>query len=331
MDRKDDEILRIAAEYMDYLEDLMGESGHEGYVADLINDVYSLLTGQDVPIIDVKYVDKEEFMEYMDYDVDGEDWLEEFEEFVSKGKQPKEEKPQYTLGNSDAFGKRVADSMDDLLDTYEEMGYKLDHLEHDKEYLVEKNAALVGQATELVLELGKKDKTIEVLNKTIDSIFEKGDSDLNKILFEKVKHIEEDIKLPERSTEASAGYDFYAIEDITIPSTSNEEEEFEVKLVRTGIKAQMPTDVVLNLYSRSSMAIKNGIILVNGVGVIDSDYYGNESNDGEIAFAYLNVTGKPYEIKKGDKIGQGVFQKYLVTTNDDAKGIRTGGVGSTGK
>ena len=71
--------------------------------------------------------------------------------------------------------------------------------------------------------------------------------------------------------------------------------------------------------------------MANSVGLIDSDYYGNEDNDGHFFFAYFNCSDHDIEIKKGDVIGQVVFTKFLITDNDSATGVRKGGFGSTDK
>ena len=102
-------------------------------------------------------------------------------------------------------------------------------------------------------------------------------------------------------------------------------------LIPTGIKAYMADDEVLYLYNRSSNPKKKGLILANSVGVIDKDYYNNPDNDGHIMFAFYNMKEEDIIIKKGEAIGQGVFMKYLVTDDDKATGIRTGGFGSTDK
>ena len=136
------------------------------------------------------------------------------------------------------------------------------------------------------------------------------------------------INLPIRKTKYSAGYDIEAAEDVVIPSFKK---GGKPTLIKTGIKAYMQDDEVLMLYNRSSNPKKKGLILANSVGVIDKDYYGNEDNDGHIMFAFYNIKEEDIEIKKGEAIGQGVFQKYLVTDNDQADGIRQGGFGSTSK
>ena len=93
----------------------------------------------------------------------------------------------------------------------------------------------------------------------------------------------------------------------------------------------MPDDEVVLLYNRSSNPKKKGLIMANSVGVIDKDYYGNPDNDGHIMFAFYNIKEEDIEIKKGEAIGQALFQKYLITDNDKAEGKRMGGFGSTRK
>ncbi len=134
-----------------------------------------------------------------------------------------------------------------------------------------------------------------------------------------------DFKLPKRATTHSAGYDFYSPEDVFIPGKGI------VTYVKTGVKAKMQEDEFLMLCNRSSNPKKKELVLMNGVGVVDSDYYSNPDNDGEICFAMssLNETGST--IKKGEIIGQGIFQKYYTTEDDNAESQRVGGFGSTTK
>lgn len=136
------------------------------------------------------------------------------------------------------------------------------------------------------------------------------------------------INLPERKTKYSAGYDIECAEDVTISSFKK---GANPTLIKTGIKAYMQDDEVLMLYNRSSNPKKKGLILANSVGVIDKDYYGNPDNDGHIMFAFYNIKDEDIVIKKGEAIGQAVFQKYLVTDDDKAEGERVGGFGSTTK
>lgn len=134
-----------------------------------------------------------------------------------------------------------------------------------------------------------------------------------------------EIKLPTRADSRSAGYDFYIPKDVTInPGQS--------VLVFTDVKAYMLEDEVLEIYIRSSLAVKQGIILANSVGVIDASYYSNESNDGNIGIALVNTSGKTVELSAGDRIAQGIFKKYLtVDDGETLNEVRTGGIGSSGK
>lgn len=136
------------------------------------------------------------------------------------------------------------------------------------------------------------------------------------------------INLPVRSTKNSAGYDVEAAEDCIIPAFKPGQKP---TLVKTGIKAYMESDEVLILANRSSNPGKKGLILANSIGVVDSDYYENPDNDGHIMYAFFNFKAEDVEIKKRERIGQAIFQKYLVTDNDIAQGERTGGFGSTNK
>ena len=147
--------------------------------------------------------------------------------------------------------------------------------------------------------------------------------------FEVAKGFEDkEINLPERKTKYSAGYDIEAAEDVIIPSFKK---GINPTLVKTGIKVYMLDDEVVLLYNRSSNPKKKGLIMANSVGVIDKDYYGNPDNDGHIMFAFYNIKEEDIEIKKGEAIGQALFQKYLITDDDKAEGKRMGGFGSTRK
>ena len=136
------------------------------------------------------------------------------------------------------------------------------------------------------------------------------------------------INLPIRKTKYSAGYDVEAAEDTIVPAFKPGQKP---TLIKTGIKAYMQDDEVLMIYNRSSNPKKKGLVLCNSVGVIDKDYYGNPDNDGHIMYAFYNVKEEDIEIKKGEAIGQAIFQKYLVTDDDKAQGERVGGFGSTSK
>ena len=142
-----------------------------------------------------------------------------------------------------------------------------------------------------------------------------------EVVKDEFRKTEGEIKLPTRASEHSAGYDFYSPVDVTIQPN-------ESVLVWTDVKAHMYYDNVLLIFVRSSMG-KHPVVIANGTGIIDSDYYGNESTDGNIGFRLMNLGDKPYEIKIGDRIGQGVFVKYGTVKDDNTSSTRTGGFGSS--
>ena len=173
--------------------------------------------------------------------------------------------------------------------------------------------------------------------------------------FEKVSRFNEvDLPLPVRKTAESAGYDFVVAEDIVIPpyrTVCNRIKEncdsilrnytldeaaaaikaanAKVSLVSTGMKCQLDSGTYLELSVRSSCPLKHWLILGNSVGIIDADYYNNPDNEGEIFFQIINLAPFPICLKQGDAIGQGIIKPYLITDDDAATGIRTGGFGST--
>ena len=105
------------------------------------------------------------------------------------------------------------------------------------------------------------------------------------------------INLPERKTKYSAGYDVEAAEDCVVPAY-----KFGQKptLIKTGIKAYMPENEYLMLTNRSSNPGKRGLVMANGIGIIDSDYYGNPDNDGAFMYSFFNFFEKDLEIKKDE-------------------------------
>ena len=144
--------------------------------------------------------------------------------------------------------------------------------------------------------------------------------------FEKItKYQDVTFPMPVRKTTTSAGYDICVPEDVALLPN-------RLVMVPTGIKAYMQPDEFLGIHIRSSMAVKKSVRLVNNVGIIDADYYNNPDNEGHIMLALLNTGVGPLLLKKGERVAQGIFYKYLVT-DDDAKtekDERAGGFGSTG-
>lgn len=133
-----------------------------------------------------------------------------------------------------------------------------------------------------------------------------------------------DYILPVRGSSKSACYDLSSPISVTIEPHSS-------ALIWLNIKSYMLDDEVLEVYVRSSIGIKKSLMLKNTVGIIDADYYSNESNDGNIGLALYNTTDEAVVIEKGERVCQAMFQKYLVADDDVClKNERTGGIGSTG-
>lgn len=136
----------------------------------------------------------------------------------------------------------------------------------------------------------------------------------------------EDIMIitPKRSTESSAGYDFYAPKTYTI-------QPGESAIIPTYIKAYMNSDEVLLIAPRSSFGYKYDMVIKSTIGVIDSDYVDNEENGGNIIIGVKNNSNDVLTIEAGKHFAQGIFMKYLVTDDDDSfpKRKRSGGIGST--
>lgn len=133
------------------------------------------------------------------------------------------------------------------------------------------------------------------------------------------------IELPRRSTTHAAAYDIAAATDITVPPFHP---GIKPTLIPTGLKAYCQPDECYFVFNRSSGAGK-GIVLANGVGVIDADYYANSDNDGHFQVLVFNVSDHELRVKKGDRIAQVIFQKFLTVDHDVAGGERLGGFGST--
>lgn len=139
------------------------------------------------------------------------------------------------------------------------------------------------------------------------------------------ENVYDEIKLPKRATQGSAGYDFFSTLDFSLAPGES------IK-IPTGIRAYIEDGWVLKIYPRSGLGFKFRLQLNNTVGIIDSDYY-NSDNEGHI---FIKITNDSKEertvtIKKGEAFAQGIFLEYGVTYDDDVEEIRNGGFGSTSK
>lgn len=154
------------------------------------------------------------------------------------------------------------------------------------------------------------------------------------------KYKEQELTLPKRATKGSAGYDLTAAVDVVVPSvfkalqTSHQGEKSPMHstLIPTGVKAYMPDNEYLLLANRSSNPMKRQLAVPNGIGVIDADYYGNESNEGEIFVQVINYGLEDVKVSKGERIAQGIFSRYEVADNEEESfEKRIGGFGSSGR
>ena len=186
------------------------------------------------------------------------------------------------------------------------------------------------------------------------------------VYFEKVSRFNDiDLPIPTRATANSAGYDFVVAEDVVLPPMNfltskiqdhvfekNADKDFygfvdpftlddmanltkelksKITLVSTGMKCHLNPGQYLELSVRSSTPLNHRIICGNSVGIIDADYCDNPDNEGEIFFQLVNLSPFAIQLKRGDKIGQGIIKSYGITDNDAATGERLGGFGSTSK
>ena len=130
------------------------------------------------------------------------------------------------------------------------------------------------------------------------------------------------VHYPTRGSINSAGYDFYADKDYNIAPN-------EVIKIWTDIKAYMQPNEFLMLDVRSSMGGK--FMLANTIGIVDSDYYENPNNDGNIGIFLKNISNETQHIKRDQRIAQGIFMEYLKIDGDKTIEERKGGFGSSGR
>lgn len=140
-----------------------------------------------------------------------------------------------------------------------------------------------------------------------------------------IQKIYEEIKLPQRATKGSAGYDFFAPLDFELKPG-------EEILIPTGVRVSMNDDYVLMLFPRSSLGFKYRLQINNTVGIIDSDYY-HAKNEGHIFCKFTNDTrqDKVVSLSKGEGMVQGIFVPFGLTNDDSVETERVGGIGSTTK
>ena len=139
----------------------------------------------------------------------------------------------------------------------------------------------------------------------------------------KITRLDPTIPLPAYGTDEAAGFDLAAASDITIGPG-------QIALVRTGLIIEVPTGHFLAIFARSSTPLKRGLVVANGVGVIDPDYSG--PND-EVMIQVLNFTKADVVVRRGDRLAQGIVlpaPRVMWNEVEEIRGVTRGGFGATG-
>ena len=139
-----------------------------------------------------------------------------------------------------------------------------------------------------------------------------------------IESIYNDVKLPERSSKFSAGYDFF------LPDGINVYTENDV-MIPTGIRCvNMDDDMVLMMFPRSGLGSKYRFCLANSVGIVDADYSLSD-NEGHIFMKMVNDGVLDLQLEKGKAFCQGILLRYSTVQDDNVEAVRNGGFGSSNK
>jgi dUTP pyrophosphatase len=139
----------------------------------------------------------------------------------------------------------------------------------------------------------------------------------------RIRRLHPHVSLPEYQTQGSAAFDLAASDDMTIVPG-------EVKLVPTGLVIEVPPGMFLAIFARSSTPLKRGLMVANGVGVVDSDYCGPED---EIKIAVINVSRAVVDVNRGDRLAQGILLPAPRVEWEEVEELQAksrGGFGATG-
>jgi dUTP pyrophosphatase len=140
----------------------------------------------------------------------------------------------------------------------------------------------------------------------------------------RIRRIRADVPLPRYESDDAAAFDLAAAEERTVPPGG-------VALVPTGLIVEVPRGMFLGIFARSSTPLKKGLMVANGVGVVDPDYCGP---DDEIKIAVMNFTAAAVTVQRGDRIAQGMFLAVPRVSWEEAAELRDasrGGFGATGQ
>jgi dUTP diphosphatase len=141
----------------------------------------------------------------------------------------------------------------------------------------------------------------------------------------RLRRLSPDVPLPRYQTPGAAGFDLAAAERVVIPPG-------EVRLIPTGLVIEVPSGYYLGIFARSSTPLRRGLMVANGVGVVDSDYCGATD---EVKIQVLNFSQQTVQVEAGDRIAQGllvpVARAEFRETGDDFRDSSRGGFGATGE
>jgi dUTPase len=157
---------------------------------------------------------------------------------------------------------------------------------------------------------------LDKVHLTVNSFIKKG--------FKGIIYVNQNYKEPVRSTSKSGASDIFYTGEVPIVLLPNEK-----CFIITGVKAYMQDNEVLLEDVRSSQGLFSDLVLCNTIGVIDSDYYNNAGNEGNIGIALKNTGDKEVIINTGDAVCQLFFVPVLALDNPSKDVIRDGGYGST--
>jgi dUTP pyrophosphatase len=140
----------------------------------------------------------------------------------------------------------------------------------------------------------------------------------------RIHRLHPDVPLPRYETGGAAGFDLAASEDVVVAPGG-------LALVPTGLVIEVPQGHLLGIFARSSTPLRRGLMVANGVGVIDQDYCGPKD---EVKVQVLNFTQSPVTVARGDRIAQGLFLPVARVEWEETDGAprsgSRGGFGATG-
>jgi dUTP pyrophosphatase len=139
----------------------------------------------------------------------------------------------------------------------------------------------------------------------------------------RIRRLDPTISLPAYATDEAAGFDLAAAHDVMVPPQ-------RIALVRTGLVIEVPSGHCLAIFARSSTPLKRGLLVANGVGIVDPDYSGPED---EVMIQVLNITGADVHVSRGDRLAQGIIlpaPRVRWREVEEIRDVTRGGFGVTG-